>query len=444
MSEIAIPSTLNSIANSIADMLVLVASGGVECGAAEVSQQTRGRERLSATFCRQTRTPGRHHDGGGLYLHVDEKGNKRWDLRLTLSGRQAWRGLGAFPDTSLAEARQMAQERRKAARQGVDSRSRANPSAATLGASGPMTFRQAFDRHFEEHVRASLHPDYAVEYVTAVEQYLMGAIGDIPVGEVEPRHIVDALREPWSKASDRSRRVAQRAARVFQWAIAMGERTMAEPCGPAREVLGRGRGKTEHRRAIHWKDAPAFLRWVRDRSMAWPSTALCLEMILLTGLRSWEARAGRWQEIQGNDWLIPGVDPVLSKELGHEQKRMKRGVAHLAPLSAAALDVLGRASLLRQSLSPAALLFPSPTGKILSDNTLGKLMRDGGIAGTPHGLRSTLRDWAADHGYRHEVCEALLAHGAGDQTVAAYARSTFLSERREIAEAWGRYLLAPI
>jgi len=56
-------------------------------------------------------------DGGGLYLQAttgrDDKINKSWLYRFTIDGRERQMGLGSFPDTSLAEAREKAAEARK-------------------------------------------------------------------------------------------------------------------------------------------------------------------------------------------------------------------------------------------------------------------------------------------------------------------------------------------
>ena len=40
-------------------------------------------------------------------------------------------------------------------------------------------------------------------------------------------------------------------------------------------------------------------------------------------------------------------------------------------------------------------MFPSPTGRVLSDSTLSKRLRKLGIGAVPHSFRSSFRDWAA-------------------------------------------------
>lgn len=399
---------------------------------------------LNATRVRQEKRHGRHHDGNGLYLEIDEHG-KRWSLRLTVKGRRTWVGLGSVDLKSLAAAREDALQRRQAAVTGDTSRThtrrvRAVAQSATQG----VTFKQAFDRHFNEHIRATLDQDYAVSYASAVEALLFPTLGSLDVAEIQPRHIIAAIKEPWTKTPDRARKVLQRATRVFQWAIAQQLRHEAEPCKAAREVLGKSQRRTAHRAYIPWQEAPDFLVWLRNRTGAHPSTTLCLEIILATGLRSWEARAAKWGEfdLAAREWLVPGHDPVISHQRGFQKKRMKRGVDHLVPLSSLAISVLQRAKSLRNSGAADALVFPSARGLIISDNTLSKLLRDAGIDGTPHGLRATLRTWCQDAGVNEEVGEAILAHKEPDLTKAAYKRATYFEARTAALQKWADYLEA--
>ena len=121
---------------------------------------------------------------------------------------------------------------------------------------------------------------------------------------------------------------------------------------------------------------------------------------------------------------------------------MKSGCGHRVPLSDAALDVLRQ---VRELGSRTGLVFPSVTGKALSDSTLSKLLREHGIPAVPHGFRSSFRDWAGEQtSYPREVCETALAHVNPNKVEAAYARSDLFEKRRELMTAWARYLnLAP-
>ena len=65
----------------------------------------------------------------------------------------------------------------------------------------------------------------------------------------------------------------------------------------------------------------------------------------------------------------------------------------------------------------------------MSDNTLSKLMRELEIEGTPHGFRSSFRDWCAETGKPRELAEAALAHTVKG-VEGAYFRSDLFDARR--------------
>jgi len=59
---------------------------------------------------------------------------------------------------------------------------------------------------------------------------------------------------------------------------------------------------------------------------------------------------------------------------------------------------------------------------------------------TPHGFRSTFRDWAAEKtNYPRDVCEMALGHVIRDQTEAAYRRGDLFEKRRKLMAAWATY-----
>ena len=89
------------------------------------------------------------------------------------------------------------------------------------------------------------------------------------------------------------------------------------------------------------------------------------------------------------------------------------------------------------------LIFPSPTGKMLSDMTLNVLMKKmlltGEVSGeaVPHGFRSTFRVWAAEAtNYASELAELCLMHSVGSAVYQAYQRSDLFEKRRDIMRDW--------
>lgn len=159
---------------------------------------------------------------------------------------------------------------------------------------------------------------------------------------------------------------------------------------------------------------------------------LALEMLILTGVRSQEVRLATWTEFDFEErlWTVPA-------------DHMKRGKAHLVPLSDAALAVLTKAKALQ--LADSDVVFPGVAGKPMSDMTLLKVLRDMSEPYHVHGFRSAFTDWAANEGFPDAVVEAALAHKTPDAVQAAYRRTTYLGTsakpgtRVNLMEAWGRY-----
>ena len=59
---------------------------------------------------------------------------------------------------------------------------------------------------------------------------------------------------------------------------------------------------------------------------------------------------------------------------------------------------------------------------------------------TPHGFRSSFRDWAAETTtFANHVVEMALAHAIPGSVEAAYRRGDLLETRRELMAAWARY-----
>ena len=161
-------------------------------------------------------------------------------------------------------------------------------------------------------------------------------------------------------------------------------------------------------------------------------TRACLRFVVLTAVRSGEARLARWAEVDlpGRTWTIPAA-------------RTKMNRVHKVPLSDQAIETLQAVRPLRRD---ADLVFPSPqkAGAPLSDMSLTKLLRDAGLAdrATVHGFRSSFRDWAAEEspGTPFTVAEACLGHQSGSAVEKAYLRSDLFAQRRRLMAEWGAYL----
>ncbi|PLK27701.1 Arm DNA-binding domain-containing protein [Novosphingobium sp. TH158] len=62
----------------------------------------------------------RKSDEKGLYLEIRPNGSKLWFLKYRIAGKEKRLGLGAWPDVTLAQARERRDEARRLIKSGTD------------------------------------------------------------------------------------------------------------------------------------------------------------------------------------------------------------------------------------------------------------------------------------------------------------------------------------
>lgn len=373
--------------------------------------------------------PGTYQDGDGLFLKVDKRGGAYWLLRLQRDGKRQDIGLGSARLLPLVEARQKANELRKAVK--IDGRDvlaeRKDEAAAKV------TFREAARQYHSENAAGWKSAIYARQWLAALESHAFPKLGDLPTGKISAADIIDVLLPIWQEIPETARQVRNRICVVLDYAHAKGWRSSEAPSGNGSLKAGRGLPRQvksrENRKAMPYSALPDFMVALRRK----PAFGrLALELLILTGVRSQEVRLATWSEFdfEGRLWAIPA-------------DHMKRGKAHMVPLSDAALAVLAKANAFR--LPDTDVVFPGTAGKPMSDMTLLKVLRDMKEPFHVHGFRSTFTDWAANEDFPDAVVEAALAHKTPDAVQAAYRRTTYLGTpgqpgaRVRLMEAWGNY-----
>jgi integrase len=151
-----------------------------------------------------------------------------------------------------------------------------------------------------------------------------------------------------------------------------------------------------------------------------------LGFTILTAARSGETMGALWSEIEeeGRLWRVPAL-------------RMKGNREHVVPLSDEAWAIIDR-----MRGRSEKYVFPGASAETLSVMALAMaLRRAGGGNFTTHGFRSSFRDWCGDAtSFQQADVETCLAHTVGNATERAYRRGNALEKRREIMDAWARYL----
>lgn len=372
---------------------------------------------LTAKTVKSITEPGKYHDRDGLILRVMPSGSKQWIWRGTVHGRRVELGLGGVRFTTLADARETAFEYLRAARRGED------PRELRTGSTVP-TFAEAAEAVIESR-RAGWRDDRTADiWRSSLERFAYPAIGRKPVDRITTADLLGVLRPIWHDKRETAKKITNRLAVVMSWAIAEGHRT-DDPAGKAlTNALPRNGSKpVEHQRSLPADQLASALAKLDNSTRAWRPTVACLRFIAATACRSGEARMATWGEIDRDAevWTIPG-------------ERTKTQRPHVVPLSKMALAALDEAL---GYADGSGLVFPSPTGRTLSDGTLSKFTRSEGF--TPHGCRSSFRSWAAEQGIAREVAEAALAHTAS-AVERAYQRSDLFDQRREVMDQWAERL----
>ena len=340
----------------------------------------------------RTAGPGVYGDQFGLRLRVLASGARQWVWRGTVNGRRVDYGIGGFPVVTLAEARDLALEMKRAAFRGDDPRT-------VRGRRGVPTFGEAAERVIA--MRAPGWKDSgrtADQWRASLRDYA-GALAPMPVDKVTAADILAVLNPVWHRRPETANRVRVRISTILRWAIAEGHRG-DDPAEAIKAALPRnGNGEKRHHAAVHHRDVAEVLRAVHGHR-AWWGTRLAIVFATLTATRSRETREARWSEIDmdAKVWTCPGDRSKVGKDLR-------------VPLSRQALEVLDEARRLGADRD-GDVIFPRARGTDpVAGGVLMALLRELNTGTTLHGIaRASFRSWCADEGIDRELAEMALGH----------------------------------
>lgn len=369
---------------------------------------------------------GRVSDGGGLYLRVSPARSKSWSYMWNMNGNRYEIGLGSYPAVSLSLARSKAVDCREAVARGEDPKALYEKSLEPTFAECVKLFMNGKGKGFsnEKHRKQwemTLGPTYCAR------------IQNKRPSEITKADVLSILKPIWHTKTETAARLRGRIERVLNTAIPEnGWRSGINPAAWSSHLendltsptLIRKNSPVKHHAAMPYASVPAFMSELALRPGL---SARALELLIFTCCRSGEVLNAQWPEVDFEQrlWTIP-------------ETRMKMKKAHVVPLTDPALELLQGLHQFRRN----DWVFPgNKRNKPLSGMVMEMLLRrmDHGDF-TPHGFRSSFRDWAGDETeFAREVAEGCLAHKVGDATENAYRRSTALKKRRNLLNAWANY-----
>ncbi len=365
----------------------------------------------------------RYRDGAnGLMLvcqPLHRGGSKQWIARVQCRGRRTDHGLGSPDYVSLPEARKAAaaiKARAVLARHGF-------AEEAPEPKPNVPTFRVAANHYRELHA-PRWRPNTRDTFDSNMRTHVLPRLGRLAVDEIHPSDVIACVGPLFASG----KAAAGPARRNIKAILDMCKANNWIASNPADRSLDAAMARlakpTRHHEAVPVAEAPSAYRSVS--ALAATSASLCLRYLMLTCVRSGEARGALWAEIDADTWMVPAA-------------RMKTRRDHAVPLSGEASKVLAEA----KAINPdAAHVFRAVRRDAPLPDKLAEVLSAAGVGATAHGWRSTFRDWCEESGQDHAAAEYALAHVRGDKTEQAYQRSTLLEKRRVLMQVWADYLAA--
>ncbi len=430
--------------------------------------------KLTTVAVRALREPGRYPDGDGLYLQVARGGSKQWLLRYKVRGRERQMGLGSAGEppgrVSLAEARLCAAEARAKLREGQDPiearRAEGREREAARQRAGASTFRAVAETYLAAREGEWRNDKHRYQWRQTLETWAYPTLGSAPMADVDTTAVLRVLEPIWQAKPETASRLRGRIENILDYARARGLREGENPArwrGHLAHMLARP-GKlrrVRHHPALPWQRMGGFMTELRARpAMA----ARALEFAILTAARSGEVLGARWREVDLNAevWAVPeertkagrehrvplsGAATILLRTLQPLSRGPETpvfpGQRPRAPLSGMALEMLLR-RMNREAADESAAVGSGEYGDDLAPEQPPRWCDRNGHAITPHGFRSTFRDWVGEYShFPADLAEAALAHAVRDKTVAAYARGDLFDKRRQLMEAWAEWCVQP-
>lgn len=391
----------------------------------------------------------------GLLLQITPNNAKSWLLRTMIGGHRRSVGLGPYPEISLAIARDKAREAKAMIERGIDPVEEKKAARAALAAARArhLTFEGAADRWIK--AKLADRPEKSQKAVwSALTRYAFPEIGAMALQDIGTQDILRVLQPIWTAKVDTAGKLKGYLESILSWSTVAGHRTGDNPAawrGNLKELLPSQAAVTKGK-AGNFPAVPVnrLANWWAEVSEREGMGAAALRFACLCASRSGEVRGATWGEIDmdAGVWTIPA-------------DRMKAGAEHRVALSPAAIELLKAVPKMHE----VPYVFPSVTGKMMSDMTISAVMRrmqsdaeeaakaaggDPAKAGwldarsgkpaVPHGLRSSFRDWCAERGVDRDLAELSLAHTVGGKVERAYRRTDMFERRRTLMSAWADYL----
>ena len=380
-------------------------------------------------------------DGDGLYLQVTPQGRKFWRFRYFVLGKEKMLALGAYPEISLAEARDKRHEARKALANGIDPGAAKQEEKRRAVFNAENTFEGVAKEWFENN-KSKWTPEHADRLWRRIEIHLIAELGKRPIADISTLELLNTIRKVETQKITRgdghlkrrggtevSHRVLQTASSIFNYAI-VTERMAINPAYPLRDGRALKPHKAKNYPTITAKELPEFLQRLAEAKTTLQNK-LAIRLMLLTFVRTGELRKSTWKDVdlEAKEWRLPAEITKMRDE-------------HIVPLSKQAIELFRE---LHEISGHRELLFPPQQHRkhmLMSENTINMVIKRMGYEGkmVGHGFRALASTTLNEQGYPPDIIERQLAHAERNKIRAAYNRAEYLPQRRKMMQEWADYI----
>jgi integrase len=387
---------------------------------------------LTDPACRNAKPkdkPFKLSDEKGMYLEVMPNGSKYWRMKYRIAGKEKRLALGVYPDVSLAEARGKRDDARKLHDNGVDPGAAKKEVKQTRKIAAANSF-EAIAKEWLAHVKDKWSADHYTYTERRFKAYVFNEIGNTPIAEVSTPALLAMARKMEAQGTiETAHKVMNSCSQVFRYAIASG-RCERNPVTDLRGAL-KPKPAPKHMSALSAKELPDLLRKMDTYGSdgGEMQTQYALQLLALTFVRTGELREAAWSEfdLENAEWRIPA-------------ERMKMKAPHVVPLSKQVLEIIKR---LKELNGSYVLVFPGVRPSVpMSKNTVLFALYRMGYRGrmTGHGFRAVASTILNETGFDADVIERQLAHVERNKVRAAYHRTEYLAERKQMMQQWADML----
>ena len=373
-------------------------------------------------------------DEKGMYLLVRVTGSKLWRMKYRIGGVEKTLSIGAYPDVTLKEARELRDKARADLAKGIDPSEVKKAAKATL--SGADSFA-AIALEWYGKQEATWATATAKKRLSLLKNDLIPWLGSKHLDNLTSKDLLMGLQRIEDRgAKDSARNARQVLAQIFRYAR-VTSRTINDPVADLQGALAPHIAK--NRPAIIEPQAFGLLLSKIEKYNGSYIVRALLAISPLLFQRPGELIAMRWQDIDLalGEWRY--VPPKTIKKT-----TCPDGVPHTVPLSQQAIGILNE---LHPLTGNGVYVFPSErrNGGHASAGTINKALQimgyDTAKQHCAHGFRSSARTMLDEVlGFRVEWIEHQLAHAVKDALGRAYNRTTHLPQRKEMMQRWADYL----